>query len=416
MSENPKFKLFVIVILMLTGLAATLTYLFNSEVKPNQIAVRQEYLTGRLTVFNEQGWFLRSGSVEELKSADILLFSGEDKATTTDSYIGVRFNDGSTAGITGSIRFLLPTNQDKILLLIKEFGNYERIRKDLILPAVREALAQSAALLSSDESYTTKIGLFSEYSQDQAAFGIYQTVQVTDTLTDSLTRETKIVRHTEIKRDVTGKILRRNQSLTEYGIVLKNLTIDKIDYPASVQQQLAAYQQTLMDIKTAQSVSRKELEIARMDREAAMHYSEAKTLRSTADADAARRLLMADGAFNRKLEVYEKVMTVWAEAYKTQRPTPDIAVGGTYGNGGNAAEQLMSIIGTRVMQELKLDLNPEKVPYHKMIQPEENAKDETMDKKPEAPAPAKIQPPKIPATAKPQPIKNEAPQILPPRL
>lgn len=415
MSENPKFKLFVIISLMLCGSVAILVYLFSSEVKPNQIAVRQEYVTGRLTVFGEQGWFLRSGSVIELNSADILHFYGDEKAKTTDSYTGVRFNDGSTAGITGSVRFLMPADQDKILLLVKEFGNYERIRKDLILPAVREALSQSAALLSSDESYTTKIGLFAEYAQDQAAFGVYQTVQVNDTLTDSLTRESKIVKHTEIKRDSTGKVLRRNQSLTEYGITLKNLSIDKIEYPSSVLQQLAAYQQTLMDIKTAQSVSRKELEIARMDREAAMHYSEAKTLRSTADADAARRLLMADGAFNRKLEVYEKVMTVWAEAYKTQRPTPDIAVGGTYGNGGNAAEQLMSIIGTRVMQELKLDLNPEKVPSHKMIQPEESV--EAVPKKNETPAPVKVQPPvKAPALTKPQPPKNEAPQILPPRF
>ena len=405
MAENPKTNLLIILFITLICIAAALLFFFGGEVASNQIIVRQEYFRGRLTVFDQEGWYLRSGSVTELRAADQLRFSGEEKMNNSENYINVRFNDGSTAGINGTVRFLLPADQNKILRLVKEFGSYDRIRAQLIIPAIREALAQSAALLSSDESYTTKTGLFAEFAQDQAANGIYQTVQLSDTLVDTLTHETRITRHTEIKRDQTGKILRRNESLTEYGISLKNLIIEQIVYPQPILKQLSIYQQTLMDVKTAQSVARKELEVARLDREAAMHYSEAKTLRSTADANAARRLLEADGAFNRKLEVYENVMNYWAEAYKTQRPTPDIAVGGTYGNGGNAAEQMMSLIGLKALQDLKLDLNPEKVPRFKLQEPATEPERKEDAKKAE-PLPT----PKIPAPAKPvnpEPAKVE---------
>ena len=124
----------------------------------------------------------------------------------------------------------------------------------------------------------------------------------------------------------------------------------------------------IKDVVQAQKVkevavieAQKSLEVAKLDRLAAAEYKEAKTMRAGADANAARKLIQADGALKQKLQTYENVMRYWADAYTKQRPTPDIVIGGDTKKGsGNAAEQFMNLLSIKALKDLSLDMKVKK--------------------------------------------------------
>jgi len=299
----------------------------------------------------------------------------------------------------------MPINPEKLIKLKKQFGNFERIKKELVIQVVNEAIYLTASLMSSKESYTTKRSLFSDYAQDQALNGVFRTrtneIFTKDSISGEVTTRTEI----EILRDEdTGEILRKESALRDYGIKLNNFVVKRIQYPENILIQLDEQQQALMDVQKAKAMAQKAeqeaitaekegftkiavakaqegaikikavvqaqqlkevavlkaeqaLEVAKLDKLAASEYKEAKTMRAEADANAARKLIQADGALKQKLQTYENVMKFWADAYTKQRPTPDIVIGGVDKKGsGNAAEQFMNLLSIKALKDLSLDM------------------------------------------------------------
>ncbi|NOR45220.1 MAG: hypothetical protein GQ534_06490 [Candidatus Delongbacteria bacterium] len=226
-----------------------------------------------------------------------------------------------------------------------------------------------------------------------------------DSISGEVTTRTEI----EILRDKnTGEILRKESALKDYGVILKNFVVKRIQYPDNILEQLDEQQQPLMDVQKAKAMAQKAeqeaitaekeglakiavakaeqealkikdvvqaqkvkevavlkaeqaLEVAKFDKLAASEYKEAKTMRAEADANAARKLIQADGALKQKLATYENVMKFWADAYTKQRPTPDIVIGGESKKGsGNAAEQFMNLLSIKALKDLSLDMNVKK--------------------------------------------------------
>ncbi len=378
--DAPKSNFFFVFIIFIAALVAGGLYFLGGEVKTGTYVVRQEFITGKVDAITDEGWFLK------------------------DESISIRFNDGAKGKINGSVRFILPTDNGQLKKLKKQFSTFERIRKELVLPVVREAIYLTASLMSSKESYTNKRNLFSDYAEDQASNGIFRTRAVETSYTDSTSGEIFLKTDIEIIKGDNGDFVRKISALTEYGIELRNFNVIRIKYPENILKQLDEQQQALMDVQKAKAMAQKaeqeaitaekeglakiatakaqqevikikavveakkskevaelkaqqELEVAKLDKLSAEEYKQAKILRSDADAKAARLLIQADGALKQKLATYEKVMTAWADAYTKQRPTPDIVIGGESGKGSmNSAEQFMNFMSIKALKDLQLDL------------------------------------------------------------
>lgn len=407
MSTSSKSNVIVLTFIMIITIVGALLYFLGGEVKSDKYVIRQEFFTGKMSAITDEGWYFKFGYVTEFKISDIMWFSvDEEDGGQKDESIRVRFNDGASAQISGSVRFVLPTEPEKLIQLKKQFGTFERIKKELVIQVVNEAIYLTASLMSSKESYTTKRSLFSDYAQDQALNGVFRT-RTNEILTrDSLTGEVSTFTEIEILRDPkTGEILRKESALKDYGVKLKNFVVKRIQYPDNILVQLDEQQQALMDVQKAKAMAQKAeqeaitaekeglakiavakakeeavkiqavvqaqkvkevavlkaqeaLEVAKLDREAAAEYKEAVTMRAEADANAARKLIQADGALKQKLATYENVMKFWADAYTKQRPTPDIVIGGEDKKGsGNAAEQFMNLLSIKALKDLSLDMN-----------------------------------------------------------
>jgi hypothetical protein len=411
MSSSSKSNAIVLTLIMIAMIIGASMYFLGGEVKSDKYVIRQEFFTGKMSAITNEGWYFKFGYVTEFNISDIIWFSVDaEEGRERDESIRVRFNDGASAQISGSVRFILPTDPNELIKLKKQFGTFERIKKELVIQVVNEAIYLTASLMSSKESYTTKRSLFSDYAQDQALNGVFRTrtneILTKDSISGEVTTRTEI----EILRDEdTGEILRKESALRDYGIKLKNFVVKRIQYPENILIQLDEQQQALMDVQKAKAMAQKAeqeaitaekdgfakiavakaqegaikikavvqaqqlkevavlkaeqaLAVAKLDKEAAKEYKEAKDLRAEADANAARKLIQADGALKQKLATYENVMKFWAEAYTKQRPTPDIVIGGGEDKkgSGNAAEQFMNLLIIKALKDLSLDMNVKK--------------------------------------------------------
>ncbi|PIE78735.1 MAG: hypothetical protein CSA15_06320 [Candidatus Delongbacteria bacterium] len=409
MSDNAGSNFFFILLIILIGALGAVVYFFSGEVKTGTYVVKQEFFTGRIEAITEEGWFLNLGYTQEYQVSDIIWFSeSEEEGDVSDESIPVRFNDGAQGWISGSVRFVLPRDKEKLKKLRQQFGTFEKIKKELVMQVVNEAIYLTASLMSSKESYTNKRNLFSDWAQDQAANGVFRTkadeVTVKDNLSGDIITKTEI----QIMKNDQGQILRKSSALKEYGIQLKNFVVQNIKYPENILNQLDEQQQALMDVQKAKAMAQKaeqeaitaekeglakiaiakaeqevlkikavveankkkevaeldaqmKLEVAKLDREAAGEYKQATLLRAEADSRKAEMLIKADGALKTKLSTYEKVMKYWADAYTKQRPTPDIVLGQNGDNSSNSAQTMMSILSLKALKDLKVDMDLENI-------------------------------------------------------
>ena len=217
---------------------------------------------------------------------------------------------------------------------------------------------------------------------------------------DSIERVNKRTYEVQIQVDKSGNKLRKFSSIKEYAVVVGDAQILDVDYEKQVDVMLAKK----ISASTAASVSKQELmtaqqkqltaeaqgkqklveieyvqkqeqtrqvvaaqtlvELARQDlikQDIALQASakEAAKIKTLADAEAyaKQRVMSADGALDKKLDAYTKVMGYWANAFAqyTGNIVPTYMMGGAGGatNGGTNFMQLMSM---QAMKDLNLNL------------------------------------------------------------
>lgn len=191
-----------------------------------------------MTVHGEAGTFLRLfGNVTTYQLSDMHYFSKNDAdggPSDDEDAIKIRFNDGGTASVTGGIKFRLPTDPVKQLLIHSDFKSFERLKHDLIRQTVAEALMQTATLMKAEESYSTRRAEFGSIAEDQVVNGIYETE----------TREFKekdadgnefVVREVSLKKNKDGQpIIRKESALSRYGIEVIQFVIKDIDFDPTI--------------------------------------------------------------------------------------------------------------------------------------------------------------------------------------
>jgi membrane protein involved in colicin uptake len=189
--------------------------------------------------------------------------------------------------------------------------------------------------------------------------------------------------------------------LAAFNVKTFNFAIENLDYDSQVTDQIKKQQDITMAVQTsiaqakqaeqdaltarakgeaniAQTRAQQEVEktaavvqaekardVAKLKAEEAKFYEQEKLTRASADAEAARKMITADGALDKKLATYERVQANWAAALATSRQplVPSTVIGG--GSGGGSAgnvQSLLDMLTAKTAKELTLDITPGRPP------------------------------------------------------
>jgi len=229
-------------LVLILGLVSAGRQLFSTN-DAGYYQVKQAALSGTMSVHSEAGTFLRLfGNVTTYQISDMHYFSKNDidgGSGREEDPIKIRFNDGGTADVTGGIKFRLPSDPVKQLLIHNDFKSFERLKHDLIRQTVAEALMQTATLMRAEESYSTRRSEFTSLAEDQVKVGIYETE----------TREFKekdadgnefVVREVNIKKNKDGQpVIRKESALARYGIEVIQFVVKDIDFDPTIDALIA---------------------------------------------------------------------------------------------------------------------------------------------------------------------------------
>ncbi len=377
--------------------ALPLLMLSGSLVETNNAgwySIKQAAGTGTMTAYTKPGMFPQNfGDVKKYKAADIVYFSKHEN--DTDDSIQVRFNDGATAHVSGNVRIDLPSDPEKLIQIHKNFRTYEALIRDTVEQVVSESIILTSALMSAEESYTTKRAEFSQMADDQVKNGVYLTEADTIQTKDPKTGEITIKQIVRIQTDPkTGEFDRKPSVLDHYGIRVSQFVIKEIDYEEGVDNQIKSKQEALMTIvsskaqaekaqqqritaeeegkmnvakarylqevekTTAITAAEKELEVAKLGKTKAEFQKQTKILEAEGEGEYRRKIMVADGALQQKLNAYVETQKAWATAMATmQQPlVPGVMMGGTGSTGGNGAMSLMEMMAAKAARDLSIDL------------------------------------------------------------
>jgi len=332
------------------------------------------------------------------------LFDGNYSLNDNTIEIGVikdvRFNDATTAIISGITQYILPSGEKEMLEIHNAHRSPEAFVQRRLAPYTIECLKSSAQLMSSEAHYSGGRAQMTQDYMDQLKNGSYL-LNIRELVTyDSLEKSNKRVYAVQVQIGKDGTRLRKFSSIKEYSVIVGDAQIIDVDYEKKVDEMLAKK----IDAATKASISKQELmtaqqkqltaeaqgkqklveieyvqkqeqtkqivqaqtlvELAKQDlikQDIALQASakEAAKIKTLADAEAyaKQRVMSADGALDKKLDAYTKVMGYWATAFGnyTGAMVPTYMMGGA-GGPGNAGTNFMQLMSAQAMKDLNLSL------------------------------------------------------------
>lgn len=312
--------------------------------------------------------------------------------------IQVRFNDATTADMSGIVQYILPTNEEEMIALHNAHRTPASLVTKRLAPYTKECLQSSAQLMSAEMHYGGGRAQMAQDYLDQLKNGAFLLATSEVSVYDSIDKGNRKTYQTKIQKGTDGTAKRKFSSIKEYGVTVADAQITDVDYQEQVdqmltkkieaataasvskQQLITAQQQaltakvqgekTLVEIEykqkqdqTVQVVqAQTKVEIAKQDllqQDIQLQASkkEAEKIKTLADANAydKQRMIQADGALDSKLEAYKTVQKYWADALSkyTGNIVPTYQTGGSTGNG---AINFMDIMGAKAARDLSLDL------------------------------------------------------------
>ena len=170
-----------------------------------------------------------------------------------DKAIGVMFNDGGRANISGSILYDLPDDECSMLKLHMAYGSQNAIEEMLIRSVVEKAVYMTGSLMSSFESYTGKRPEFLADTRDQVTGGMYA-LSVEDVTTENpITGIKTLSSVVKVATNEKGEKLRRESSiLREFGINVSNFLISDITYSDQVDAMIKAKIEAMRQVSEAE--------------------------------------------------------------------------------------------------------------------------------------------------------------------
>ena len=358
--------------------------------------VKQAAITGTMSAKMTPGlWFQNFGDITTWQKAETFYFTADEgEGESYDQSIEVRFNDGSLCDISGTMRTILPTNEDAAIALMTKYSynSYRELEQKLILPVVRNALRLTANLMSARESYSEKRTDFIFWAWDQIQNGLYETSEETRKVTDVVSGEEVTKTFKIIKLDATGVPLHQRNPLEGLDIRLANFEIKEFVYADKVQEQIATQQEALMAVATARAQAQQaeqdaltteakgkaqvmqaryeeeeikaravvqaqmQLEVAELEKKAAEETKQKEILLGQGEAERKRLALEADGALAAKLAALEKINAHWAAAY-AKRQVPSMVMGGAADGTDRSTTDFSQMMQLLVAKQMGLDLS-----------------------------------------------------------
>jgi hypothetical protein len=378
-----------------------------TTVGADEIVVKQNFLDGKLQVWNTPGVHLQNfGKVTRYKKSAQYWFSARsDEGRKEDDSIKVRFNDGGHGNVSGSLRYSLPQDEKKMTLLHSTYGSMAAIDHELVRQVVNKSVFMTGPLMSSRESYAERRNDLITFISDQVINGVFRTEHKPVETIDPLTGQKKVVDFVQPKpntRFPNGIEREEDSPLQRYGMDASNVTINQIDYDPQVEEQIKQQQQAIMavqqalvnakkaeqdaittekqgeanaakakweqEVEKAKAVTiaqkdkevatlqaQKNKEVAALDLDTAKLSAERTITEAKADSDAKKLALAADNALNRRIDAYVEVQKAWATAYGAQRQTPDISLAG---GGGGVSTALVDLLTAKAAKDLSVSSHP----------------------------------------------------------
>lgn len=355
--------------------------------------VCQMPITGNYKVWTDGGLQVQMfGNVESYSKTSQVEFSGVEKNEM--GYVGVgrtpaaalTFNDKGKGMIVGSFRVVLPTDNQNMSKIQRDFGSEEALIDNLVRPTLYKVVTACGPLMSSLESVSdTRTDLIA-YITDQLNNGVYKTKAVKTEVLNDLTGEMETRSQSIILEDLNapGGFARQEISpFSQYGITCGLVSILDIKYDAATQDQIDAQKQANLAVITSKTKSieamqrtlqiteegkaaaekakweqerekavavtkaQQEFEVAELNAKKAKQDALRIKYEGEAKAEANKALVLAGLTPEKKAEYEYKTKVGVAEAL-AKTVWPKIVMGG-YGNGGNAA---MDVIALKQMTDL----------------------------------------------------------------
>lgn len=348
---------------------------------------------GTVTRYSQRGtiWF----------KADKREQTGQDGKTYTvyenDQRLPIVFNDAGTGKIMGSISYELPADENAMREIHRAYPSQQALETSLISTALKKSMNMTGALMTSYESYKERRPQLISFVEDQIVRGVYQTRTVEREVVDEFDpTQKKRVSLVEIVQQNGQPLRSETGQLERFKINAFNFAIEELDYDDRVKTQINRQQEITMGVQTSiaqakqaeqdkltaearglanvataraeQEVSKtqavvqaeKARDVAKLKADEAEWYKKERLTRADADAEANRKMLVSDGALDKKLGAWERVMGKWAEAYANAKNVPNVVMGGgnAGSNGAASAQQIMDMIGVKMAQDLEVSVKP----------------------------------------------------------
>ena len=355
--------------------------------------VCQMPITGNYKVWTDGGLQVQMfGNVESYSKTSQVEFSGVEKNEM--GYVGVgrtpaaalTFNDKGKGMIVGSFRVVLPTDNQNMSKIQRDFGSEDALIDNLVRPTLYKVVTACGPLMSSLESVSdTRTDLIA-YITDQLNNGVYKTKAVKTEVLNDLTGEMETRSQSIILEDLNapGGYARQEISpFSQYGITCGLVSILDIKYDAATQDQIDAQKQANLAVITSKTKSieamqrtlqiteegkasaekakweqerekavavtkaQQEFEVAELNAKKAKQDALRIKYEGEAKAEANRALVLAGLTPSEKAEYEYKTKVGVAEAL-AKTVWPKIVMSGN-GNGGSTA---MDVIALKQMTDM----------------------------------------------------------------
>ena len=276
----------ILIIIALLGAAGfTFSSYLVSTNKAGYYQIKQAAVTGNMSIHDEPGMYGKFfGIITTYQISDMNYFSKSDLEGgpgEAAAPIRVRFNDGGTADISGSIKFRLSLKEENQFLLHEDYTYYDRVQSDLVRQVITEALMQTAALMKAEESYSTRKSDFTAMAEEQIRRGIFKTV-AEERIYTNLEGKEFIERTVKVKYDDSGNaVINKISPFVRYDIEILQFVINDIDFDETIDALIAKKKEAEQQRIVAQANAEK----AKQDAITAEEQGKARIAEARADEE-----------------------------------------------------------------------------------------------------------------------------------
>lgn len=221
-----------------------------------------QYPSGTLKAKLSPGLYVKYFG-ESTVYVDVITFDfddvGDQSGSTLDQEgIAVRYSDGGSGTVYGKARFQLPSDQETMIAIHKQFRTNQGLANKLIKSVVQEAMNLTAALMTSEEGYAERRAEFTQLARSQISEGPFQTELSYKTVKDEVTGETvtKRIPIVKLTKDTLQQIHNKSD-LANYGIQLIGFQMNSPSFEEATMEQISRKREATMAIITAKANAEK---------------------------------------------------------------------------------------------------------------------------------------------------------------